>query len=126
VTAVLDASAVLALLHNEPGAGVVMQSLDDARISAVNHAEVLSRLADAGVPESVADRLLDSLQIVVEPFTRAHSVTSAALRGPTRVARLSLGDRACLALAAELGVSAVTADRVWGNMTLGVDVKLIR
>ncbi len=126
MTTVLDASAVLALLHDEPGAGDVLRVLDDACVSAVNHAEVLTRLADAGMPETVADRLIDSLQIVVEPFTQAQSVISAHLRAATKADGLSLGDRACLALADSLGAPAVTADRAWADLPLDVEVELIR
>lgn len=126
MTTVLDASAVLALLHDESGAGNVLRVLDDAHLSAVNHAEVLTRLVDVGMPETVADHLIDSLQIVVEPFSRVHSVISSRLRAATKAAGLSLGDRACLALAESLGVSAVTADRAWADLPLDIEVELIR
>lgn len=126
MTVVLDASAVLALLHDEPGAGIVLTLLSDARLSAVNHAEVLARLADAGMPESKADELINSLQIGVEPFNRSQSLISGRLRAATRKVGLSLGDRACLALAETLGVTAVTADRAWADLDLDVEVQLIR
>ena len=45
---------------------------------------------------------------------------------PTRATGLSLGDRACLALAQRLRVPAVTADREWANVNVGITIQLVR
>jgi PIN domain nuclease of toxin-antitoxin system len=123
-SSVLDASAVLAYLRDEEGAQRVADALGEGAVmSAANWAEVLSKVADLGEdPETlearlVAEGLIDSvLEIVaLEP--------SDALR---IAAGLSLGDRACLALAARLVLPALTADRAWNGVSLEVEVETIR
>jgi ribonuclease VapC len=130
--AVLDASAILAYLGNEVGADVVADAIaDGATISTINLAEALSTLAARGSnpAEVVADLtdagLLDGA-ITVEAFTSADSIETARLRPLTRSAGLSLGDRACLALARRLSTHVLTADRAWTGLTLDVDVHPIR
>jgi PIN domain nuclease of toxin-antitoxin system len=132
LTAVLDASALLAHLREEPGAEVVAEAIaGGATISTVNLAEVLSHSADRGAdPVGLAARLtriglLDGA-ITVEPFTTADAIEAARLRPPTRDAGLSLGDRACLALARRLGVPALTADTDWRGAAHGVELRYIR
>ena len=125
---VLDASAVLALLFEEPGAELVRAHLRTGMIGAANLAEVLAKLSDHGLPASEAARAVAILGLEVAPMTEAQAQRSAELRPVTRTAGLSLGDRACLALAAELGASAVTADRGWAGIAeaTGVSVQVIR
>lgn len=123
---VLDASAVLAVLHREPGADAVRASLPSAVISAVNLAEVGTRLADRGMNDSEIREVITALGLVVVQFDEDLAYASAALRPKTRTFGLSLGDRACLSLAGHLGLIALTADRMWANLDLGVDVRLIR
>ena len=124
----LDASAVLALLFEETGAEVVRAHLRTGVIGAANLAEVLAKLSDHGLPVPEAVRAVAILGLEVAPMTEAHAQRSAELRPLTRGAGLSLGDRACLALAAELGATAVTADRSWDAVAgaAGVSVQLIR
>jgi ribonuclease VapC len=110
---VLDASAVLALLKQEPGHQLVFATLPGALLSAVNLAEVLSKLNEDGWPESDAKTILSSLGIVVVAFNEAQAYLTARLRPVTRFAGLSTGDRACLALAQARGAVAMTADRAW-------------
>jgi PIN domain nuclease of toxin-antitoxin system len=129
---VLDASALLAFLHDEPGADLVGEALvAGASISAVNWAEVLSKLADRGQePETVAQDLEN--QGILGPALIVHEVDEilarriAELRPQTRALGLSLGDRACLALAGRLGLGVLTADRDWMDLDLGLDIRLIR
>ena len=125
---VLDASAVLALLFGERGAEVVRAHLRTGVIGAANLAEVLAKLSDHGMPAEQAARAVAILGLEVAPMTEAQAQRSAALRSATRAAGLSLGDRACLALAAELGVPALTADRGWDAVAgaAGVAVQVIR
>jgi ribonuclease VapC len=132
VTPVLDASALLAYLREEPGADIVADTIaDGAIISAVNLAEVLSRSADRGAdPAKLAATLaegglLDGA-ITVEPFTAADAIDTARLRPLTRDAGLSLGDRACLALARRLDNQAVTADTAWLGIPHDVELRQIR
>ncbi len=107
----LDASALLALLQGEPGADVVASALPRGVMSAVNLSEVIAKLTEHGMPLEAARAALDGLPIEVHPFDREAAYMVAELRGITRSAGLSLGDRACVALAMRLDAMAVTADR---------------
>jgi PIN domain nuclease of toxin-antitoxin system len=124
---VLDASAVLALLHGEPGANVVRPLVERSVISSVNWAEVLQR-ALARVKVEVRDvrEDLGALGLQVLPFTEDEAEVTAWLWPTTRRAGLSLGDRACLSLAHRLGLPVITADRGWAALGLEVEVRLIR
>jgi ribonuclease VapC len=131
--AVLDASALMALLHREEGAPAVIEAIEaGAAISVVNWAEVLSKLAERGEdPGTVAAELRraeDSETVLaIEPLSEEDCVEVARLRPRTRGAGLSLADRACLALAARFEVPALTADRAWTGLdAVGVEVRLIR
>ena len=125
---VLDASAVLALLRREPGAEVVRTFLHRGVLGAVNLAEVLTKLEDDGMPAASAMRSAGLLLLPILPFTQRLAQRAAALRVLTRRAGLSLGDRACLALAADFGAPALTSDRRWTQIAeaVGVQVQLIR
>jgi PIN domain nuclease of toxin-antitoxin system len=130
--AVLDASALLAYLRGEAGATVVADAISDgAAISTVNLAEVLSRVTDRGgdpgqLYEMLVTRGLLEGAVAVEPLTAADAVEVARLRPPTRAAGLSLGDRACLALASRLRAPAITADTAWDGTQTGVELRQIR
>jgi len=130
--AVLDASALLAYLRDEPGADVVAEAIaDGATISSVNLAEALSRVADRGrdpialIEELTNQGLLDGA-IAIEPFTTTDAGEVARVRPSTRDAGLSLGDRACLALAQRLHAPAVTADTAWSRVDVPVELRHIR
>ncbi len=124
---VLDASAMLAVFHGEPGAAHVVAYGHDTCASAVNVAEVATRLAERGTPEPKARlAVAELLGAEIVPFDGDSAFAAAALREPTRASGLSLGDRACLALARRLGLPAVTADRAWADLDIGVDIRLIR
>jgi ribonuclease VapC len=126
--AVLDSSAVLAVILEEPGAEQVEAHLPGAKLSAVNLGEVVAKLRDLGTPERSVEAVLDSLQVDVRPHDRDDALRAGFLHPATRTAGLSLGDRACLALAGSLGLPAVTADRSWPRIAeeIGVRVALIR
>jgi len=132
--AVLDASALLALVQDEPGADRVEEALArGAVMSAVNWAETLSRLAEFGVtPESAAGRLRvgtsGDAALEIAPFDAALARDVARLRQPTRHLRLSLGDRACLALGRATGLPVLTTDQAWRQAAkpLKVRVEVIR
>lgn len=125
---VLDASAVLVLLFGERGAEVVRARLRTGVIGTANLAEVLAKLSDHGMPAEQATRAVAILGLEVVPMTEAQARRSAGLRCATRAAGLGLGERACLALAAELGAPALTADRGWDTLAeaVGVTVQVIR
>jgi PIN domain nuclease of toxin-antitoxin system len=123
---VLDASAVLAVLFREAGADVVLAHSNGAMLSSVNYCETVSRAVDRGVPATLVQSSIARMRLGIVPFDLAHAEAAAALRAPTRHAGLSLGDRACLALAKLSGARALTADRAWAGLDLGVDIRLIR
>ena len=127
-SAVLDASALLALLRGEPGGSIVQPFLADTAMSALNWAEVIGYYARSGNSEKDIRALLEPLPIDRVPFDESMAYVAGTMLPITRSAGLSLGDRACLALAANLGVKAVTADRAWKTLgsALGVDVEVIR
>jgi ribonuclease VapC len=123
---VLDASALLALIQAEAGSDRVAEVLGGAVISAVNLAEVVTRLADRGVPGQAIRRQLARLDLGVMPVDEDLAYAAGLLRPATRVLGLSLGDRVCIALARRLGAVALTTDRVWGRLKIGVAVELLR
>jgi len=123
---VLDASALIALLWEEPGAEAVEPLLSRAAVSTVNWAETLQRYRAHGVETAGKRESVEALGISIEGFSAEDAETAAELWQPTRRAGLSLADRACLALARRLGVAAYTADRDWRKVDMGVEVVLIR
>ncbi len=123
---VFDASAVLAMIGGETGAAEVRASLDDGAISAVNFSEVLAKLVDSGYGDADALGIVDGLPLAVHPVDAAQARRAGLLRRRTRRRGLSLGDRACLALAAALDRPALTADRAWSELDLDVEVRTIR
>lgn len=123
---ILDASALLCLLNGEPGSERVVQALPFAVIGAANLAEVVSKLRERGLNVEEVQDVLGGLPLDVRPLTAAQAYTIGHLRPATRTLGLSLGDRACLALAAELDMPALTADQAWAGLDIGVAVELIR
>ena len=124
---VLDASALLALLNEESGSEFVAALIEEgAAMSTVNLSEVVAKLNEAGMPEEAIHEALDALGITIVDFDTAFAYKTGLLRLATKKAGLSLGDRACLALAGQLGLPAVTTDRVWENLSLGITIQIAR
>lgn len=124
---VLDASAVLALLMKEPGSESVAHAIAaGAMMSTVNLSEVIAKLSDGGMPEAAIRTAIGSLGLQFVDFNTQLAYWAGLLRTSTRSVGLSLGDRTCLALAQEAGLPAITADRAWRNLSLGVAITVIR
>ena len=123
VSCVLDTSAVLALFSEERGPAAVAARLDGSVMSAVNWSEVVAPAR--GDLRPLRDGLAAAGLLIV-PFGVEDAEAAGALWARTRQRGLGLGDRACLALALRLGVPAITADRAWADLDLGVAVELIR
>ena len=124
---VLDASALLALILKENGGARVDEALaEGAAICSVNLAEVITRLVDYGLTAVEIGATLEGLQYQVIDFEDSHAWAAGFLREPTRALGLSLGDRSCLALAQTLGVPALTADRAWAQLKVGVAIEICR
>jgi PIN domain nuclease of toxin-antitoxin system len=124
--AVLDSSAVLALLQNEAGSETVSQLICGALVSAVNLTEVHSKLIGKGIPAPLSWKKIASLQCDVCSYTGEQARIAAELMPITRSYGLSLGDRACLALAIERKATVYTTAKVWKKLSLGIEVEVIR
>lgn len=126
---VLDSSALLALLNEEPGAEAVAAVLDRAAVSSANLAEIAAKLAEKGLNGAEVREVL-AIVLDVRSLTTDQAFAAGALRVPTRHLGLSLGDRACLALAMELKTAAMTCDRPWADIDPaalgGARVELVR
>ena len=125
---VLDASALLAMLKLEPGGGRVAEVIGEARMSAVNYAEVVSYFVHAGTAPEAVEAILNPLPLEILPADLELAKLAGALRAATADQGLSLGDRFCLAEAIRSGLPAWTADRAWSAVAerVGVEVVLIR
>ena len=126
---VLDTSALLAVLHGEPGAEMFAEKfhlLENAAMSAVNVAEAYGKLVDRGIdPEDAWEAVIAPIPEILD-FDAAQAKIAGSLLPQTRSLGLSLGDRACLALGIALKAPIYTADRAWKDLRLKVSIKVIR
>lgn len=126
MSVVLDASALLAYLQDEPGGEQVREVLAHSVMSTVNWAEVIGKARDDGVDTRGLREDLASLGLALQPFSADQAEIAGRLKERTRRFGLSLGDRACLALGSDRGETVYTVDRAWLQLALGVDVETIR
>jgi PIN domain nuclease of toxin-antitoxin system len=123
---VLDASALLAFINREPGAEMVTAVLGEAAISTVNFSEVVTKLALRNrSPQRILDELTE-FELEVVDFNRALAEDAGLLATATRGQGLSLGDRACLALARRENAVALTADNAWRQVQVDIEIQFIR
>ncbi|HEY3445697.1 MAG TPA: type II toxin-antitoxin system VapC family toxin [Myxococcales bacterium] len=126
-SAVLDASALLAMLADEPGAQEAAEAVAaGAAMSAVNLSEVVAKLTEHELSEEEAREVLAPLSLEIVAFDQEHAWRAGALRLATRGHGLSLGDRACLSLGVTLGLPVLTTDRAWKKLPLEVEVRVLR
>ena len=123
---ILDASAVLAFVNQELGKERVESVLGKAYISTINVAEVITHLANQGVTETEVEEVLEDLDLAIIPFDKRQSIVTGLLRPATKNFGLSLGDRACLSLAMIKQLPVLTADRIWLELNLQIDIQTIR
>jgi PIN domain nuclease of toxin-antitoxin system len=123
---VLDASALMAYIDEEPGSDVVERLLEGAVISSVNWCEAYGKMRTRGVESGGATSNMSETGVEIHAFHGSDALVAGELSLATRRFGLSLADRACLALASRLGVPAVTADRAWLDLDVGVEIVCIR
>lgn len=127
MTTVLDAAALIAEFNREPGAEQVLAAYPDVVISAVNVAEVIAKLSERGATDAETTEILARMRCPVQAFDAGQALLAGQLRSRTRAFGLSLGDRACLALALTIAARQVlTTDRAWQRLDLGLDIRVIR
>ena len=123
----LDTSALLALLKKEPGHEIVSNIIAISTISSVNLSELITVLSRAGVSENDIDEIITDLVPEIVPFCGDISIKTGKISKLTQGYGLSLGDRACLATAIQLGLPVYTADKIWAELDLpNVKINLIR
>jgi PIN domain nuclease of toxin-antitoxin system len=122
----LDASALLAAIHNETGGDYVQQHIDRCIISTVNWSEVLQKLERSGVPLEKITTSLKALGLTVIEFTEEDAQHCASLWLSCCSLGLSLADRACLATGQRLQIKIITADRAWKNIETPLKIHMIR
>ncbi len=123
---VLDASVILAHINGEPGSARAAAFFGDALVSAVNFSEVVAKLVERGASLGLVRAALSRYGLQVAVFDEDLAERTGALRPQTKPLGLSLGDRACLALAERFGLPVLTADRTWKELNLSVEVQLLR
>ena len=123
---VVDSSVVLAFLLQEPGQERAAELLQNCIISSVNLAEIVTKLTSNNFSEGEIAEDLTHLNLVTIPFDQPQAVTTGLLRKSTHHKGLSLGDRACLALALREKLPVYTTDKAWSDLDLGLDIRQLR
>lgn len=123
---VLDSSAILAVIFDEPGSDHVASLLLGAWVSTVNLTEVYTRLLLRGVPADLAWSRILGMGFEICPYDEQQARIAAEMIAQTRPLGLSLGHRACLALAVERKATVYTTDRMWKKLGLSIEVNVIR
>ena len=126
MTCVFDASALLAILFDERGSDVAIESARGASISAVNMIEVLEKFAVKWGDMVTAIDAVRRLEMTVEPFDSRQARIAAELKPGFVGKNISLADRACMALALDRRLPIITADQAWADLEIGIDIRMIR
>jgi PIN domain nuclease of toxin-antitoxin system len=116
------------MAYSEPGGSrvraAIVSPLYAVSISAVNWCEVLTKLSQKS-PIMTAEKLTAILPgVEVVPFDQAEAERTALLA--KSCGALSLGDRACLALASFLDAAAWTTDKIWAQMPVIAKLEMLR
>ena len=123
---VLDTSALIALINEEPGGDNVQKVLSGSIMSAVNVSEVVTVLTRLSMPSEQIHKIITNLIYAIIPFDEEQAFITGHLYKETKIKGLSFGDRACLSLGKIKNMSVLTADRKWSELNCGIKVDLIR
>ncbi len=123
---VFDSSAILALLKMESGHEIVAKNLEQAVVSSVNFCEVVTFLSKKTTKQGEMIKFLTETFDCIEDFNIEQAIIAGSFIKITKDYGLSLGDRACLALAKYKNIPVLTADKTWSKLNLGIKIKLIR
>lgn len=126
MSVVLDTSAIMAVIRREQGRERVIEVLPRASVSTVNYAEVVGNLVMRGMPLAIARAEFEGLRIRTVPFDEEQALETGGLRRFSHHLQLSLGDRACIALARMRKALVLTTDRRWSDTDFGVEIRQIR
>ena len=124
--AVLDTSAILAVILAEPGAETIAAIMPQSLVSVANEAEVITVLVRNGSPPERALEAVLGLDYEAVDLDAGLARRAGTLWRKVKPRGLSLGDRCCLALAEREGLPALTADQRWADLELGIEVRLFR
>jgi PIN domain nuclease of toxin-antitoxin system len=124
LTKVIDASALLAILFDEPGADIAIAHSRNGFMSAVNLCESIERVIRVGGSAEFVIDAAARFEINILPFGSPEAVIASQMRGRPGYAGISLADRACIATAQVRGLGILTADRAWS--TLGLDKEIVQ
>jgi PIN domain nuclease of toxin-antitoxin system len=125
-SAVLDASVLLAHISGEKGSEVVPDLASGALLSTVNLAELFAKLLERNFTANEAGETIYGYRFDPVPFDRELARRTGVLRPLTKALGLSLGDRACLALAQREGLPVLTTDKSWAKLNIGIEIRIIR
>jgi PIN domain nuclease of toxin-antitoxin system len=123
---ILDASAVLALINKEVGWEKVYDVFSDSYFCSVNLSEVVAKLVDINLPEAEITKIIKHLNLKLISFNYSIALRAGLLKSITKTKGLSLGDRACIATAIVKKLPILTADKIWKEIPLPVEIILIR
>ena len=126
MSCVLDSSAVLAVIRNEPGADCVLPATPGGLLSAVNLSEVYYKALDHGADIERVRLAIRDLKLVIVPFADEHALIAASIRRETLRRGISFADRACLALGIATELPVITGDRTWLELGVGARVRMFR
>jgi len=126
MNSVLDASAVLTYLHQEPGWETVRSVIGESSISAVNWSEVAQKIKQKGMDIVTVRSLLEELGLIIAPFSVEQAELAAHLWDQGKEFGLSMADRVCLAFAMQQQTPVFAADREWVKLQLNIDIRLLR
>jgi len=123
---VLDASAALAVLYSEPGADRIIDEVQYAFLGTANLIEVYTKLIVDGLIADEAWKRIERLHCTICPVDEEQARLASTMIWATRPFGLSLGDRACIALAMQRDAIVYTTDKIWTKLDIGVEIRAIR